>query len=201
MAIIRFANPQDAAQILEIYAPFCNESAVSFELRSPSLTELQQRIQQITQRYPWLVCEQEGTILGYAYASSHRSRAAYQWSVDVAIYSREQYHRCGMGRSLYTSLFQILKLQGFFKAYAGIALPNPSSIGLHQAMGFECVGVYRGVGYKAGAWRDVAWWQLCLQPEVLHPPAPIDIVTIQQSGAWQAAIAQAESLLRLPPRS
>src|SRR5579862_6623025 len=120
---LRLATPEDAGQILEIYSPFCDHTSVSFELQAPSLEEMRTRIGRITERFPWLVCEGEGEILGYAYASPHRERAAYQWAVDVAVYVREGRRRTGVGRAVYTSLFAILALQGFYNAYAGIAQP------------------------------------------------------------------------------
>jgi L-amino acid N-acyltransferase YncA len=130
-AIIRLANELDAEQILAIYAPFCRDSPVSFETQPPTLGEMRQRIVKTVKRFPWLVLEEDGQLLGYAYASAHRERAAYGWSVDVSVYIREGLRRRGLGRVLYTSLFAILKLQGYYNALAGTTLPNPGSIGLH----------------------------------------------------------------------
>src|SRR5262249_33144374 len=144
-----------AEPILAIYAPFCRETPISFETREPTTDEMRRRIAKTVKSLPWLVCEEGGLILGYAYASPHRERAAYGWSVDVSVYIREGLRRRGLGRALYTSLFAILQLQGFYNAVAGTALPNPGSVGLHQAMGFQPVGVYRNIGFKCGAWHDV----------------------------------------------
>ena len=125
-------------------------------------------------------------------ASSHRTRAAYQWSVDVSVYVHERARRRGVGRALYGALFGILRQQGFYSAYAGIALPNPASVRLHESMGFQPVGVYRSVGYKLGAWRDVGWWHLALRPAI-EPPAPLLSVR-RVSGPFQAGSEAADAL-------
>jgi phosphinothricin acetyltransferase len=124
--------------------------------------------------YPWLVCERAGSIAGYAYASRHREREAYRWSVDVAVYVHPDRRHAGVGRALYTSLLGLLRFQGFYNAFAGIALPNPASVGLHETMGFRQLGIYRNVGFKCGAWQDVGWWQLPLQLQYGEPGPPID---------------------------
>lgn len=186
---IRLAVAADAAQIAAIYAPFCTDTPVSFEMTAPTVEEMAQRIEKITARLPWLVLEQDGEIAGYVYASPHRERAAYQWAVDVAAYVAPSYRRHGIGRALYTSLFRILIQQGYFKAYAGIALPNPASVGLHEAMGFEPVGVYRGVGYKLGAWHDVGWYQRALQPERPEPEPPRSLHDMMLLPEWAATLS------------
>lgn len=174
-SIIRLATEQDAEQILKIYAPFCGDSPVSFELQPPTLDQMQQRIRKVLQNLPWLVCERSGEVLGYVYAEPHGKRAAYQWSVNVSVYICEAERRSGIGRALYTSLFKILVLQGYYNAYAGVTLPNPGSERLHQVMGFQPIGIYRGVGHKAGAWHDVAWFELWLQSRSPHPSFPVNI--------------------------
>jgi L-amino acid N-acyltransferase YncA len=198
---IRLAAESDAEQILEIYAPFCRDTPVSFETQPPTLEEIRHRIAKILKSHPWLVCEDSGLILGYAYASPHRERAAYVWSVDVSVYVREGRRRGGLGRALYTSLFQLLKLQGFYTALAGTTVPNPGSIGLHRAMGFELVGTYRNIGYKCGAWHDVAWWQLALQEADAEPEPPRDIRILRESAAWHDAIQAGSALLRPDPEN
>ena len=195
--IFRLANESDAGQILSIYAPFCEGTAVSFEVTAPTIVEMQERIRRIAAQYPWLVCEAGGHVAGYAYACAHRERAAYRWSVDVAVYIAETSRRTGVGRALYASLFKILALQGYFKAYAGITLPNPASVGLHEAAGFQPVGIYRGVGYKSGAWHDVGWWALPLQPECKEPNEPRSVRVIQQTGDWQQALQAGLTHVRL----
>lgn len=196
MAKIRPATLQDAGQIQAIYAPIVRDTVISFEQIVPSAPEMQRRISETLDQLPWLVCENQGEILGYAYAGPHRTRAAYQWSVDTSVYVQAQARRIGIGRALYGSLFKILCLQGYVNAYAGIALPNPGSVGLHEAVGFEPVGIYRDVGYKLGAWHDVGWWQRRLQPKPAAPERPQGIQVVQQTPEWPLALAAGESLLR-----
>jgi L-amino acid N-acyltransferase YncA len=192
----RFAEEQDAAAIQAIYAPYCESSVVSFETKAPSVEEIGQRIRKISEQFPWIVGEFDRRILGYAYGGRHSERAAYQWSVDATVYVNPLAQRTGLGRGLYTSLFRILVLQDYYKAYAGITLPNSASVGLHEAMGFKPVGIYRGVGYKLGRWHDVGWWQLSLQPESDEPSAPRSIQEIRHSQAVQEALVAGELLVK-----
>jgi L-amino acid N-acyltransferase YncA len=180
----------DAAAVAGIYGPFCESTAITFEYVSPSADEIANRIRTITAQYPWLVLDDRGAVAGYAYASRHHDRAAYGWSVDTAVYVSPIYHRCGVGRALYTTLFQLLRLQGYFKAYAGITLPNSASTGLHEAVGFRLVGVYPGVGYKHGVWHDVAWYHLALQSERLNPDPPVPVSALAASPGWADAVAK-----------
>jgi L-amino acid N-acyltransferase YncA len=193
---IREAAADDAAQIHAIYAPIVTATTISFELEPPSVDAIRQRIGQTLAILPWLVCEHHGTLLGYAYASQHRSRAAYQWSVDVSVYVHEQARRMNVGRGLYTSLFAALALQGLYNAYAGIALPNPASVGIHEALGFVPVGVYRGVGYKFGAWHDVGWWQRPLRPKIDTPAPPQPAPAMRGTAAWSEALRAGAALIR-----
>jgi phosphinothricin acetyltransferase len=193
---IRFAEELDAAAIQAIYAPYCESSAVSFETKAPSVEEIVQRIHKISGQFPWIVGERDRRVIGYAYGSRHSERAAYQWSVDATVYVSPSAQRTGLGRALYTSLFRILALQGYYKAYAGITLPNSASVGLHEAMGFKPVGVYRGVGYKLGRWHDVGWWELSLRPESDEPPAPRSIQEIRCSRAVEEALEAGKLLVR-----
>jgi len=160
--LIRAATADDAARCAEIYAPFITGSWVSFETEAPSSLEMAQRISDYGGSHAWLVAELDAEIVGYAYASPHRTRSAYSTSVDVAVYVGAGHAGQGVGSSLYSALFAILKDKGFHAAFAGIALPNDASIALHTACGFTPVGVYREVGWKAGEWRDVGWWQRLL---------------------------------------
>jgi L-amino acid N-acyltransferase YncA len=198
-ATIRLATERDAEQIAAIYAPNVTDAVISFEYEPPSAVEMRRRIEATLQRYPWLVCECQGWVLGYAYAGAHGSRAAYQWSVDVSVYVHEDARRTGVGRALYTSLFAALILQGFYNAYAGATLPNPASVGLHESVGFRPVGVYHGVGYKLGAWHDVVWWYLPLRERVADPDPPADLPSVLGSVEWDAALTNGLPLLRSGP--
>jgi L-amino acid N-acyltransferase YncA len=193
---IRLADGGDAEQIAAIYGPIVRDTAISLEVEPPDAREMRGRISKTLARFPWLVCERGGAVLGYAYASLHRVRAAYQWSADVSVYVHAQIRRSGVGQALYSSLFEILVLQGFYNAYAGITLPNPASVGLHEALGFRPVGVYRSVGFKLGSWHDVGWWQLALQARHRNPRTPVKPRTIQKSSAWAQALAVGLPMLR-----
>jgi phosphinothricin acetyltransferase len=144
--------------MLAIYTRIVESTAISFETETPTEEDFRRRLERALERWPWLVAGLDARVLGYAYATSHRDRAAYRWSVDVSVYVEQASQGQGLGRALYAQLLDLLTRQGFVNAYAGIALPNPASVGLHEAMGFEPVGVYRGVGYKLGRWHDVGWW-------------------------------------------
>jgi L-amino acid N-acyltransferase YncA len=160
--IIRAATPEDAAACASIYAPFVTDNWVSFELSPPDATEMARRIGDHGTSHAWLVAEHGSVIAGYAYGSPHRTREAYQTSCDVAVYVEPRFARQEVGRRLYDGLFPCLKQRGNHAAFAGIALPNPASIALHEAMGFTPIGTYREVGWKMGQWRDVGWWQRLL---------------------------------------
>jgi phosphinothricin acetyltransferase len=170
--MIRLATTADAAQIAAIYAPFCLHSVVSFEESAPSTDEMAQRIAKTLERFPWLVHDDGGKILGYAYAGKYRERAAYRWSVEVSCYVRIDSLRCGVGHGLYSKLFEMLQALGYYNACAGVTLPNPASVAFHESFGFLPVGVYRHVGYKFGQWHDVGWWQKDLRPLVANPTEP-----------------------------
>jgi phosphinothricin acetyltransferase len=159
---IRPAEPDDAAACVAIYAPFVNETCISFELEPPDAAEMTRRIAEYGASHGWLVAEVDSRVAGYAYGSPHRTRAAYATSCDVAVYVEPAYARRGIGRALYGVLFPLLGRKGTHAAFAGIALPNEASVALHEAMGFTPAGVYREVGWKMGAWRDVGWWQRVL---------------------------------------
>jgi phosphinothricin acetyltransferase len=189
-ASIRLASAADAAALAAIYGYYVRETAISFESEPPRADEMERRLAAIGARHPWLVAESGGSLLGYAYAGEHRSRAAYRWDVDVAVYLDRAAHRCGLGRRLYSALFGLLRQQGYVNAYAGIALPNAASVGLHEALGFVPVGVYRQVGYKQGAWHDVGWWALRLQVPPLPPAEPVPLPQLEP-GAVSEALSKA----------
>ncbi len=164
-------------------------SAISFELDPPDASEMARRVAATLDYTPWLVAEREGRVIGYAYAGRHRERPAYRWSVDVSVYVHPDAHRLGVARALYTSLFAVLVVQRFRNAYAGITLPNPPSVGLHISMGFIPVGVYRGVGYKNGAWHDTGWFERALAPRVVEPEPPRPLPECVSSDEFRPALA------------
>jgi phosphinothricin acetyltransferase len=174
--LIRDADPKlHGPACAAIYAPFVAESAVSFEDVPPDGAEFARRIEATSARYPWLVADDDGEVAGYAYATPYRDRAAYRWAAESAVYVGESHRRRGVGRQLYGALFDLLTRQGIRMVCAGVTLPNPGSVALHEACGFEPVGVYRRIGYKHGRWHDVGWWQLQLpggDAEPLAEPGP-----------------------------
>lgn len=164
-ATIRDADPgSDAAACAAIYAPHVEGSAVSFEERAPDAEEMAMRIERTSRIHPWLVAELGDEVVGYAYACRYLERPAYRWAASVSVYVAADRARLGIGRRLYEELVRRLRRQGFRIACAGITLPNPASVVLHERLGFAAVGVSRGSGWKDGAWRDVGWWQLELWP-------------------------------------
>lgn len=168
---IRDADPaRDAAGCAAIYAPHVEGSPVSFEERAPDATEMAARIERYAAGHAWLVAEREGEVVGYAYATAFNERPAYRWSTSVSVYVAEGARGKGVGRALYEALFDRLRDRGFRMACAGITLPNGASVGLHESLGFELVGVNREIGWKQGAWRDVGWYQLELTPASADPP-------------------------------
>lgn len=179
--MIRYADPNnDAAPCAAIYAPHVADGVASFEMVAPDPGEMGMRIRHAGSRHPWLVCERDGEVAGYAYASPHRDRAAYRWAVDVAVYVGKEHQRRGVGRELYGALLDLLEEQGLRMACAGITLPNPGSVALHEAMGFVPVGIYRDIGWKAGAWHDVGWWQRRLGEGSGPPAEPLTLPELRR---------------------
>lgn len=160
--MIRLATPDDAAAIREVYRPSIEESAASFEMEVPSIDKMRNRIEHCLRDYPWLVFDDEQGVCGYAYAGPHHPRAAYRWTANVSVYVDRRAHRQGIARRLYLALFKILEQQGVRSVLAGISVPNPASHAFHEALGFQQVGSFPGVGYKQGQWLDVSWWSLPL---------------------------------------
>ena len=195
---IRLATPKDAARVAEIYAPAVTDSAISFELEAPDAAEVRRRIGYVSSNTPWVVCERDGQVLGFAYAGQFRVRPAYQWTVEVWAYVAPEAQGAGVARAMYTSLFAALTVQGYRNLIAGIALPNPASVRFHEAMGFVAVGVYHNVGYKLGAWRDVAWYERPLAPFDENPVAPRPLPQIRDSAEFAAAMRLGVPLIRLP---
>ena len=194
--MIRVADESDAEGMLEIYAPIVLETAISFEAQSPTVAEFQGRIRASLERRLWLVCDAGGRIAGYAYATQFNPRDSYIWSVEVSVYVHPGFHRRGIGRALYTSLFRCLAAQGYCTAVARITLPNPSSVTLHEAMGFRPVGANEGIGYKNGEWHDVGIWQMDISPRPLQPQPPLPFTSLAGTPEWDNALAEGAALLK-----
>jgi L-amino acid N-acyltransferase YncA len=186
--LIRPATATDAEQIAAIYAPFVTDSHTSFETEAPTGTEIARRIRETQRTHPYLVAVSNEEVLGYAYATSYRARAAYQWCVETTVYVKSGLRRSGVGRSLYSALFSVLALQGFHMAYAAIALPNAASAGMHEAFGFEPLGVYRAAGFKHGQWWDVGWWQRAIRDMEAEPALPLPFSHLLDTSELQAAL-------------
>jgi L-amino acid N-acyltransferase YncA len=169
---IRSASEGDAAAIQAVYAPIVRETAISFELEPPGVAEIAKRIATIQEQFPYLVCEIDGQVVGYAYAMVFRDRPAYRWSVESSVYVSDRFRRCGAASALYASLFDALRRQGFVRVIAGITLPNAASVALHERFGFTPVGVFHRVGYKFDTWHDVGFWELTLRDITTSPEEP-----------------------------
>jgi phosphinothricin acetyltransferase len=187
--MIRLATAADAEAIADIYRPIVSATAISFEVDPPDAREMERRIRETLAFAPWLVdAGEDGSVRGYGYAARHRERAAYRWSADASVYVHAGQRRKGVGRSLYTALFALLRLQGFYAAHAGITLPNDASVGLHEALGFRPVGVYRAVGYKLDAWWDVGWWQLELRERIAEPSPLRSMAEVCRDPRWSSVL-------------
>ena len=194
---IRFAAETDAGQILGIYTPLVTGTPISFEETPPTPAEMAGRIRRTLDRYPWLVCEGDEGVAGYAYATAFRQRAAYQWTVEVSAYVHAEARRWGVAKALYTALFEILRIQGFTNALAGITLPNDASVALHESFGFQSFGVYSKVGYKLADWHDVGWWQLRLEDPDGPPPEPRPFPDVRGSQEVAQALVLGEGRIRV----
>jgi L-amino acid N-acyltransferase YncA len=172
---LRLATVDDVSAIREIYAPIVEHTAISFETVVPTDAELEHRLVETAPEYPWLVAADDGVVLGYAYGHRFAPRAAYAWSVEMSIYVRDGARGSGLGHALYDGLLALLDAQGYEQAFAGIALPNAASVGLHEAVGFRHIGTYERVGFKFDAWHDVGWWQRALAREARVPRAPLRV--------------------------
>jgi L-amino acid N-acyltransferase YncA len=174
--IVRRADPdRDAVAVAAIYRHAVEASIATFEEVAPDPAEMARRMRGILARTPWLVADDGSTVIGYAYAGSHRERPGYRWSVDISVYVADGLQGRGIGRRLYDELLAALSRQRFVNVYAGVALPNPASVALHEAIGMARIGVYRRVGFKFGAWHDVAWYGLRLSEPAGVPPEPVSL--------------------------
>ena len=193
---IRLATENDAESLLKIYGEFVKDTVVSFETEVPTVMEFGNRIRKVLENTPWLVYEIDGESVGYAYASKHRERAAYQWSVDVSIYINPRFHRMHIATALYTALMELLKMQGYYGAFAGITSPNPKSEGFHESFGFMPIGAFHNVGYKLGKWRDVKWFELTISDYPENPEIPIKISKIIDTEEFRNNIEKAMQITR-----
>lgn len=179
---LRFALPCDSPALLAIYAQYI-DTPITFEYALPSPQEFSDRIADISRWYPYLVCEEEGHAVGYAYAHRPWPREAYQWNAELSIYLDPSVTSKGLGRRLYLALIGLLRLQGIRTAYGCVTLPNEKSERLHRALGFELIGTYHKAGYKCGQWHDVGWFEKEIVP---HDSAPAPILPFPEVPAGQA---------------
>jgi L-amino acid N-acyltransferase YncA len=198
-ARIRVATPSDAAAVRDIYAPFCESSAVTFEETPPTESEMAERITSTLEHHPWFVCERAGEVVGYAYAGPLRERRAYAWVVELSVYVAESARRSGVGEALYESLFAVLERQGICDAYAVTTLPNPSTVGFHERLGFERMVTFPAMGYVEDEWHDVAWWRLSLAEKSANPDRPRSFPAVREDEDFDALLRADES--RLAERS
>ncbi|PGF15839.1 GNAT family N-acetyltransferase [Natrinema sp. CBA1119] len=196
-ALIRVATPADAAAVRDIYAPFCESTAVTFEETVPSTAELADRIESTLETHPWLVCEVDGAVVGYAYAGALRKRRAYEWVVELSVYVADSARRTGVGRALYESLFAVLERQGIRDAYAVTTVPNPETERFHERLGFERLVDFPGIGYTQDEWQDVAWWRRPLAEKSATPERPRSFPAVREDDDWDSLVRSGEDALEL----
>ena len=194
---IRLATVEDAEAILDIYKTYIENTRVTFEIEVPTVEAFRERMERIMAQFPWIVCEIDGKIAGYAYGSKHGERAAYRWSADLSVYIHENYHRYGLGTALYTALLELLRRQGYFTVYAGVSTPNPKSEAFHTAFGFRNLGEFKNAGYKLGGWCGVSWYELVLNEYVAEPKEAISIGRLGMLENFDEVFKKAEQLICL----
>lgn len=190
--IIRFARAEDAQALLDIYAQYIH-TPITFEYELPSAAEFARRISStLADGYPYLVCQDGDEVLGYAYAHRLGERAAYQWNAELSIYLSSRAAGRGLGTALYLTLMDLLRLQGVKTVCGIVTRPNPASEGLHRALGFQLLGVYRHTGFKCGKWHDVGWFEKALSPCTGNPQPvlPIHRLDEKQRAGILRAFAQ-----------
>lgn len=192
---IRVATPKDGAALLNIYKWYIENTAVTFETEVPSVEEFERRIENTLVRFPWLVCEIDGAVAGYAYASKHRERAAYQWSADLSIYVDAKFHRKHIATALYQVSVETLRLQGYYTAFAGVTTPNPKSEAFHADYGFDTVGVFENVGYKLGQWWGVKWFKYALTDYQKVPSTPKAFPEVAGTEIFEKILRDAEEII------
>lgn len=185
MKHFRLAHIDDAPAVQAIYAPIVRETPISFEYDPPDVGEIARRMEKVLASRPWLVCEEDGVVVGYAYANTFRERAAYNWGVEVSIYVRGDAHKRGIGRALYQTLFDVLRALNYCQVFAGATAPNESSERLHAAMGFELIARFPAAGYKFGKWHDVVFWRLALRDFPEPAPDIRNINELVETAEWE----------------
>lgn len=194
--LIREVIPKDVPEILDIYSPFIENTHTSFEWAIPDIDSFSKRIEKVSLKYPWLIASDSDKVIAYAYGGAHRSRKAYQWTVETSVYIAEGYRKRGIAAALYQTLFQLLRLQGYFNALAIISLPNPASIQFHQKHGFEEIGTFREAGFKRGQWHNTYWMQKRLLSSDSLPAKVISPAILRSTEPWQQALAHGTSLIK-----
>jgi phosphinothricin acetyltransferase len=194
MKTIRLVQEADATEILKIYEPYIKETAVTFECETPSLSEFRNRIKETSLDYPYIVCVPDGKVIGYAYAHRHMEREAYQWNAELSVYIDKNYFRLGVGKTLYSALIEILRMQNVRNVYGGVASPNEKSEKLHESLGFKKLGIYHSTGYKCGAWHDVAWFEKNIGDYDLKPKSFMSIQEIDKKTIMEILNRHSERL-------
>ena len=166
MLKIRPVTLKDAPKLVRIYAPYVKKTTITFEYQIPTIEEFEGRIEKILQRFPYLVAEEDGHILAYAYASTYYDRSAYDWAVEVSVYVDQVHRGQGLGSRLYEALEMELEARGYLRFLACIALPNPASIALHEKRGYVKVAHFPKIGYKFDQWYDIVWMQKTIEGPV-----------------------------------
>jgi phosphinothricin acetyltransferase len=189
---LRVATPDDGAAAAAIFRPYVEDTAIAFEETPPTAAAMTDRIEKTLETYPWIVAEEDGEIVGYAYASRLRDRAAYRWTAELSVYVDRDRRCAGLGSTLYETLLATLDRQGFQSAFAAVTVPNPESVGFHEALGFEHVGTLPDVGHKLGEWHDVAWFERGLGGREADPAPPTPFAERRATVSEEAVLAAPE---------
>jgi phosphinothricin acetyltransferase len=192
---LRIADVRDAADMVQIYAPFIRSSGITQEIEVPSTEAFAERVKTTLIERPWIVCDVDGMLAGYAYAGKHRERSGYQWCTEPSVYVDEKFHRSNIATALYTALFEILKKQHYVNAYAVITLPNPQSVAFHEKFGFTYLTTFKRIGFKLGKWHDVGWWEKQVNRHEYVMSDPIKFMSLDQP-TIDMALAAGNNLLR-----
>lgn len=176
---IRFATADDSTDLLRIYNQYI-DTTITFEYVLPTEEEFAKRISDVSKNYPYLICEENGEVVGYAYAHRHMVREAYQWNAELTIYLDKSYRSKGLGKKMYNILIEILKLQGIKTVYSSVTVSNEKSKKLHESLGFSSIGIYQNAGYKCGKWNDVQWFEKSIGSYDLEPVPFISISKISK---------------------